>query len=274
MRRRWSRRWVGGVALAASATAALAVGAAGQTPPPPGVALPYPDGCAAYGLSEGRCAYIVRWAAEQAGADPAASTFELLGDPMPGALRTQAFVVRVRVDDGSGPPADESVFCGVGGGSSYLCTETPRIARRAPTGDTSGYWDVPCSDEEGQVCATPVPTAGASAIAGGIPLVVPSLPIPIDHTGRYEVVVGEASLPNGILTETSFDLAPTTPAELLVAEEGVTLRLESLDGGPPFENAYEHGWRPGVERVRATIDFDVESFAPGATLEVVDLVVR
>ncbi len=260
------------VLLAGVATAILATMGVAQTPPPPGVALAYPDGCAAYALSPARCAYVVAWAAGQVGTDPATATYELLGDPMPGATCTQAFVVRVRVHDAHGASGEASVFCGIGGDASYLCTETPVIARRTPT--INGYWDVPCSDEEGEVCATPVPTAGESAVAAATPLEVSGLSIPIDRVGLHEVVVGEATLADGILAEASFELAPTTPDQLLVAQDGVTLRLDSLDGGPPFENGYAHGWRSGVELVRVTLAFEVEAFAPGAVLQVLDLVVR
>jgi len=37
---------------------------------------------------------------------------------------------------------------------------------------------------------------------------------------------------------------------------------------------YEHGWHAGTERVRATLTFTVESFQPGAVLEVIDISVR
>lgn len=283
MRRRGTSRGLRGLVLAVATSASLAVVAAGQTPPPAGVALPYPDGCVAFGLSEARCAHVTRWAAEQTNSDPTTATFELLGDPMldsprcSGATtcmtnRTQAFVVRVRVLDADGSAAEASVFCGIGSEASYLCTETPLVARHSPTMD--GYWDVPCSDEDGQACATPIPTARPSGITAAAPLRLPRLEIPIDHVGGYVVAMGEATLPNGILSEASFDLGPTTPAELLVAEHGVTLTVESLAGGPPFENAYEHGWRRGVERVHVALEFDVDEFAPGATLEVLGLVVR
>jgi len=48
----------------------------------------------------------------------------------------------------------------------------------------------------------------------------------------------------------------------------VTLEVRSLEpDGKPFENMYVHGWRDGVERVRAIVRFDVLWFRPGATLE-------
>jgi hypothetical protein len=286
MRLRGSRAIVLVSALLAAAWAAmvLAFGALGQTHPPAGGGLRYPEGCAAYELSEPRCAYITRWAAQELGADQGRPlAFELLGDPLldpPGCAdgnacltsRTQAFIVRVRVHDGPEVLGDASVFCGIAAEASWLCTETPVIATRTPT--SNGYHDVPCADEDGEACATPVPTPRAAALAGAVPLVVADLTIPIDRVGLHEVVVGEARLPNGILRQATLGLGPARPTQLLLSPEGVTLSVESLDGGGPIENLYDHGWRPGVERVRVILEFTVEEFAPGATLDVADLAVR
>ena len=98
--------------------------------------------------------------------------------------------------------------------------------------------------------------------------------IPIDHAGTYKIPVGEATLPNGILSEASFDLGNESPTNVLVSSDGVFLQIESLDGGLPFENIYAHGWHTGTERVSATLTFTVESFESGAVLEVTNLTVR
>ena len=92
----------------------------------------FPDECPTYGLSARRCAYIVDWALREAGVAADQATVELLGDPGCDGnggtcYRTTMFVVRVRVTPGDGPASDHSVFCGVGGERSLLCTETPRI---------------------------------------------------------------------------------------------------------------------------------------------------
>lgn len=248
--------------------------------PPAGVALAYPDGCAAYALSARRCAYIVSWAKDQAGyGDVDQVQAELLGDPdcPDGSTtcsmnRTQSFVVRVRITGPDGASSDESVFCGIGGGATLLCTGTPVIRTSTPT--TNGYRDVPCNGEAPGTCASPVPRSDADARAASRPLVVPRLSIPVDHVGDYTVVVGEATLPNGILSDATFGLANASPSDQLIAAEGVALGVDSLEGGPPFVNIYEHGWRPGTERVRATLTFTVESFEPGAVLEITDISVR
>jgi hypothetical protein len=103
---------------------------------------------------------------------------------------------------------------------------------------------------------------------------MPFLTIPVDHVGAYAIPVGEAILPNGILREATFALIDVSPTNFLVSSAGVFLRVQSLDGGQPFENIYVHGWHAGTERVSATLTFTVESFDPGAVLDVTNLVVR
>lgn len=255
----------------------------GPTQPPAGVALPYPEGCAAYSLSARRCAYIVAWAKEEAGyGDADQVRAELLGDPdCPDGTtdcvinRTQSFIVRVRVTGPDGASSDHSVSCGVGGESTLLCTETPVIERHGPTTANSGYWDVPCSGEApDNSCASPLPTIDPSTAAESRPLEVAALSIPIDHVGEYTVEVGAAILPNGILSEGTFDLVDESPTDMLISPDGISLRVDSLDDGRPFFNIYEHGWHPGTERVRATLTFTVESYDPGAVLEVTNILVR
>jgi hypothetical protein len=47
-----------------------------------------------------------------------------------------------------------------------------------------------------------------------------------------------------------------------------------LTGGKPIRNIYEHGWRPGSERVEAVLVFTVAHVEPGATLGIKDLVIQ
>lgn len=89
--------------------------------------------------------------------------------------------------------------------------------------------------------------------------------------GAYSIQVGEATLPNGILTEATFGLADDSPSDVLVTPDGMLLTITSLDGGPPFDNAYRRGWHAGTERVRAWLTFSVEWFEPGAVLRVTGL---
>ena len=254
------------------------------TLPPVDVALPYPDGCAAYELSERRCTYIVDWAREQAGLrDGQDATVEMLGDPdclpsvagQDGAscpMRTTEFIVRIRLTRPGGDISDHPVFCGIGGAFTLLCTDEPRIEARSPM---EGYHDVPCSGEmPGGRCASPVPSIQPAAAADAKALEVGQLDIPIDHVGSYSIRVGEAVLPNGILSEAEFHLGDDTPSDLLLTHDGIRLTVESLNGGQPFQNIYLHGWRPGTERVRATLTFEVEWFEPGAVLRVTRLRVK
>ena len=165
------------------------------------------------------------------------------------------------------------MFCGVGSDHSLLCTDHPTIAIGSPT--FGGYHDVPCSGEAPQnACASPVPTADPTAVAAARSLNVARLQIPIDHAGTYTIPVGDATLPNGILSDASFGLADDAPADLVLSDPGVYLAVTSLDGGRPFFNAYDHGWQTGVEHVAASLTFTVESFDPGAVLTVTNLVVR
>ena len=235
----------------------------------------FPDECPTYGLSARRCAYIVDWALREAGVAAHEATVELLSDPGcdgngGSCVRTTMFVVRVRVTPGDGPASDHSVFCGVGGERSLLCTETPQIAL---TTTTAGYHDVPCGEDPAPGhCASPVPSIDPSAAEMAVPLRVPSLTIPIDHTGRYIVDVGDAVLPNGILSEATATLPDDVRTDVLIPE---WIWLEVIgDDGLPLSNIYEHGWRTGTERVHVRIMFTVDSFEPGASLEITNLVVR
>jgi hypothetical protein len=249
---------------------------ASPTMPPPQVAVPYPDGCAAYHLSERRCAYIVDWAKDEAGIHRTDSvTIELLGDPdcfdpdprTCGGVRTTSFIVRVRLTTPAGASSDHPVFCGLGGETSLLCTERPRIWT---TTSTNGYTDVPCETENGP-CATPLPTIDPAAAAAAVPLEVDALDIVIDHVGAYSIPVGEAVLPNGILSDVQFGLADDMPSTVLLKPGFINLEVTSLDGGPRFDNIYQHGWHEGTERVQVTLTFTVDWMDADTTLHVTNI---
>jgi len=153
---------------------------------------------------------------------------------------------------------------------SFSCTDTPRIRVTTPM---SGYHDVPCgSDPAPGGCATPLPTINAGELPDAKPLEVTGLFVPIDHTGAYAVDVGDAVLPNGILSEATVPRANDTRSDLLIPD-GIRLELIGEDG-TPIENAYTHGWRPGVEHVHVRLVYTVEAFDPGATLILTSIVVR
>ncbi|HEX5465807.1 MAG TPA: hypothetical protein VFW92_03935 [Candidatus Limnocylindrales bacterium] len=189
------------------------------------------------------------------------------------AVRTTTFVVRVRVIATSGSASDHPVFCGLGSETSMLCSDTPLIRVSTPI---SSYHDVPCGPgpggEPGSRCATPVPTIAPPAAADADPLEVAATTIPIDHVGPYSVDMGDALLPNGILSQTTATLTDDRRSDVLIPQ-GIHLEVLGPDG-KPLENAYAQGWRPGIERVDVRLDFTVEAFDAGATLEITDIVVR
>ena len=99
--------------------------------------------------------------------------------------------------------------------------------------------------------------------------------IPIDRIGLLDIPLGEATLPNGILTEASFEFVETWPADVALAGGSGVLGIRSLEtDGKPFDNYYLHGWRPGLERVAVTLQLEVLYFEPGADLVIRDVVVR
>ena len=119
------------------------------------------------------------------------------------------------------------------------------------------------------------PTIAPDALADAMPLRITRLDIPIDHAGHYEVSLGEARLPNGILTAADFALVESWPTGVSILDGWVGLEIRSLDeGGKPIRNAYEHGWHAGSERVEAVLVFNVFHFDRGATLGIKNVVVR
>jgi hypothetical protein len=135
-----------------------------------------------------------------------------------------------------------------------------------PRGPEGGYSDTP---ED----ATPFPALDPAAVASARPLHVASLPLAITSTGAHTIPIGTALLADGYLAEGSFSLADPWPSDVLL-NGGISLVIRPVAGGPPLQNLYEHGWHAGVEAVEATITFDVAWFEPGASLPIVDIVVR
>lgn len=148
----------------------------------------------------------------------------------------------------------------------------------APYGAGSGYHDVPCGavpgGEAGSACATPMSGIDPDAARAGVPLEAASHDYAIAGLGPQEILVGSATLPNGILSDARFSLAdPFTRA--FAVRDGIALVVRPLDPARPlFVNIYAHGWYTGTEEVEVYLVFDVTAFTPGATLEVRDLVVR
>jgi len=156
-----------------------------------------------------------------------------------------------------------TLFC-VGVNTEPACVDDPHLDAHSISRD-GGYFDRTAD-------ATPVPSAAPDALEMATELHIDRLDIPIDHSGPHEVVLGEAWLPNGLLTEADFDLVNDWPADLTIIDGGVSLEVRA--GGRPIQNIYEHGWREGTELVEAVLVFDVFRFDPGAKLSIANVVVR
>jgi len=164
---------------------------------------------------------------------------------------------------------DVVISCpGVSGAYDPPCMAFPIVPLGYPRGNEGGggYTDTPEN-------ALPFPSLDPAAVANARPLRVASLPVPITVAGKTTIVVGTALLPNGYLAEGDFGLADPWPSNVLL-NGGVILEVRPTAGGDPLFNLYAHGWHPGVESVTATITFGVAWFEPGATLPLVDIVVR
>lgn len=179
----------------------------------------------------------------------------------------------------SGPPVDVSVTLrdgsvhrlnlNCGGIPGVQCADDPHL-QTSSVMNPGGYYD----GTEAELLGGR-PSIAPDALADAMPLRIARLDIPIDHTGHYEVSLGEARLPNGILTAVDFAPVETWPTGVSIVDGAVGLDVRSLDdGGKPIRNIYQHGWHAGSERVEAVLVFDVAHFDPGATLGIKDLDVR
>jgi hypothetical protein len=237
-----------------------------------------PAECARMTFAEDRCLAVVESAMEQAGLTwPEIEGVSLAKLPNAGYLgggpvAGVTFVLR----DGS--RREQDVICGGISIYNLVCTDRPEVMLIAPYGAGSGYHDVPCGavpgGEAGSACATPMSGIDPDAARAGVPLEAASHDYAIAGLGPQEILVGSATLPNGILSDARFSLAdPFTRA--FAVRDGIALVVRPLDPARPlFVNIYAHGWYTGTEEVEVYLVFDVTAFTPGATLEVRDLVVR
>ena len=107
-----------------------------------------------------------------------------------------------------------------------------------------------------------------------VPLEIHSTDIPITSVGHKEIDMGRATIPNGVLSESTFTLADIHTRTSRSRTASGSKFVLSIRHGHPFENIYLHGWYPGTEDVEVYLVMDVTSFTPGALLQVRDLVVR
>jgi hypothetical protein len=268
--RTWTR------ALRASLIVALVVGGcSGGTGQPLAEAAPVP--CAER-FSVERCEAILERAADWLAVDATEiATIDIVPAPAVGpngeALVYSGTQLVVRATLADGTWTDVPIGCGgIGDPSDAACTDDPHLNVYASGG--VGYGDVPCG-EDGETCATPLPSVDPDLAALAEPILVDRVDVTIDHAGAYEIPVGTGSLPNGIISESSFRLVDDWPDGVDVTEGYVRLELRSLEAdGKPFWNRYVHGWYPGLERIEAVVTFGVDDFEPGAVISIADVVVR
>jgi hypothetical protein len=235
---------------------------------------PYPDACLDHGLDARRCQVVVAELARRLGIEGVpATSVELLPEqpcePPPGALctRTTRFIARARFHLVDGRTLEEAIYCGVYADDDRICNPDPKLA-------VSGGVDrdIPCG-ADGETCATPPPRPRPASVAAAEPLEVDAINIPLDHTGLYAVKVGDAGLPDGVLSERRGELADPKPTTFWL-DGPVRIEVRPLEAGrPPVGNIYRDPY-DGVEPVAVFLVFDVIEMSPGAVLQVRNVIVR
>jgi hypothetical protein len=224
------------------------------------------DPCAA-NFTPARCEAIGVWAAEALGVAPEqVASIGIVAptpDPDPAVGRGAPVSLRVVVADGSTRELTLQCF-GVAGAFLPECMPEPAIELQIPARDN--YRDLP-------VGSTPMPALDPEAEALAVPLDLPRIEIPIDHAGEQRVVLGEATLANGMIREVKAALGEPWPASV-VLRSAIHFEIRPKSGGEPIENMYLHGWRKGVEVVEVSIVFDAAILRPGAHLTLVGVLVR
>jgi hypothetical protein len=225
--------------------------------------------------SADRCEAMLTAAAETLGvADDDVTSIVIAPDPTPrpdGVIMTLGGARPITVLARVGADVRAVQMCG-GVSTAPACSETQALVIGSAIG--AGYRDVPCAGEGPTGCASPLPSLSPDAVQGARPLRIDQRVIDVPTLGRYEVLLGKAVLPNGILTTARGDLADTWPDRVRVSSSGIQLEIRSLIAGrPAFTNYYEHGWWPGTEEVEVFLAFEARHVEPGATIEIRDLVV-
>jgi hypothetical protein len=147
-----------------------------------------------------------------------------------------------------------------------------------------GDWDIACGgmDAAGNPagCSTPLPSLEPDAVARAVPLEIASRDIPIAAVGPADVLLGQATLANGVLHNATFHLAgiepgnEVLPSGFTIADQ-IFLDVRPTDPSrPPFGNGYRRGWHPGTEVVNVYLTYDITGFTPGAVIPLRDVVVH
>ena len=233
----------------------------------------YPDACESLDFPARQCDAIVAVAQANASIAPETVTSIDILPPSPqgGGLVGRRMVAEVRFHRSGQPDQTEEVWCdgsGVTRDDAYACDPDARLGVSGGLGH-----DVPCATEEIETCAT-LPASPRSAVrAIARPLRVASLDIPIDHLGPYELEVGDAGLPDGVMSTRSGTLAETNPETFWIAD-GIRIDVRPVDPTrPPVGSVYREGF-DGVEPVKVFLTFDVTELKSPSVLQVRDLVVE
>lgn len=231
----------------------------------------YPDACESLGFGARQCAAIVARAEAELAIPPGSATsIDILPPAAEGNVSLGGqMIARVRFHQAALPDRIQEVWCvGIYGGGDLVCNKDASI------GIGGGIdHDVPCTGEPPAGCATLPPTPRPAVQAIARPLRVASLDVPLDHLGLYEIEIGEAGLPDGVLTTRSATLADPKPDAFWIAD-GILLEVRPVDPArPPVGSIYREPF-DGVEPVRVFLVFDVTEVSPGAVLQVRDLVVE
>ncbi|MBA2718643.1 MAG: hypothetical protein H0U52_05255 [Chloroflexi bacterium] len=233
-------------------------------------------GCASISASERRCRAILGWALLQSGGADAVASVSVHPPPTrpPGVLGGIGPSVVVVVTAIDGTETTLGFLCLTFDGalpSDLKCSEDAQI----PVVTALDH-DVPCGAQPGGAthpCATLPPKPRAQSVADSDPLRVASLDVPLDHLGHYEVFLGDASLPDGVLTERSARLVDPSP-ETFWIEGGVSILLRpTTPGRPPILSVYRDPF-DGPEPVKVYLVFDLSVLDRAAVLQIRDIVVR
>jgi hypothetical protein len=239
------------------------------------------SGCDALRFDARRCAAVIARARERAG-NPANVVSVLVGAPdRSGGVLLGGGAAIATVDftlaDGSHERAD--VICGGLASvvsSDRACSIDPQIgiyggvSRDVPCGPT------PC-DEQNPGATLP-PSPRPAVVAASTPLVLRTFDVRLDHVGHYDAFVGNAWLPDGLLTERSGSIGDPRPTGYWI-DNGITIEVRPVPpcpGGCPvsIESIYHQPFH-GPQPVRVYLVFDVvELNVPGTVLEIRNLVVR
>ena len=236
--------------------------------PPAGTAL---EPCQALHSAD-RCSAMLTVAAEQLGVsddDITSISIDVAATSPPGMTLGGAWPITVVVEVGG--VARKASMCG-GLPIGPACDESPAWAIGSAL--QGGYQDVPCAGEAPNGCATPLPPMAPDAARDRQALKIPDRTIDVPKVGPYRIQLGQARLANGVLRIAQATLADPWPDHVHLSSDGIRIEVVStVDGRPPFENLYQHGWWPGVELVDVFLVFEARHVDPGATIEIRDVLV-